>query len=94
MGQKYTVGIRFLAEHNLMKGEDVARLDFLVCKVMEEGAEMISAQPQNQYHFSFNPETVTPKGIAHCLRSLAYKIQMIDHPKNGGNCENSIHKNT
>lgn len=73
--QKYATGVRFLKSFNVMKNEEMDRVDVLLLRVLKEEPKYITVVPDTQFNFSFNPESITPKQIAHCLRSLAYKIQ-------------------
>jgi len=73
--KKYATGIRCLREFNIDAGKDVNRIDLLLCKILTENAETVSANPERQFSFSVHPDSVTPSQIAKCLRSLAYKIQ-------------------
>ncbi len=74
---KYATGIRFLRGFNIDKNQEINRVDILLVKILKEGPQEISGTPENQFHFSFSPDSITPKKIACCLRSLAYKISKI-----------------
>ena len=74
----YITGIRSLRGYDLIKGQDINRVDILLIKVLKEGPKEITAIPEQQFVFSFHPDSITPKQIAHCLRSLAYKIQKLE----------------
>jgi hypothetical protein len=76
--KKYVTGIRFLKGFDLYQNSEINRVDFLLCKILKEEPETVTVLPGDQFHFSFDPESITPKQIAHCLRSLAYKIQQLE----------------
>ena len=72
--KEYVTGLRFLKEYDMDFDGEVNRVDIMLFRVLKKGPESMSANPEKQFFFSYCPDSVTPKQIAHCLRSLAYKI--------------------
>ena len=76
--KKYITGIRFLQNFDIGRNLQNGRVDFLLCKILKEKPVDITMKMDAQYGFTFHPESITPKELAHVLRSLAYKIQKLD----------------
>ncbi len=78
MMRKYATGIRFLKNFDINEGKEINRVDILLLKILKDEPQTITTKPDQQFTFSFCPQSITPKQIAHCLRSLAYKIGRIE----------------
>uniref|UniRef100_A0A6M3JYV6 Uncharacterized protein n=1 Tax=viral metagenome TaxID=1070528 RepID=A0A6M3JYV6_9ZZZZ len=75
MKNKLSVGVRYLKKYDIERDFDYHRLDFLLLRILREGPKYIEGEAVKQFHFSFVESVNTPRNIAKCLRSLAYKIQ-------------------